>query len=248
MIELSQRLKWRERPDDKPVMFQRWQRLLFLHWTFSSEEIQPLLPPGLTVDTFNGVAYVGVVPFEMRNIHPWWFPSVPYISNFLELNVRTYVIDEFGRPGVYFISLNADRWIACAFGRSWFHLPYHWCKMNSRIVEDGVTDYRCQRRTSESNAESHLQFRKTGSPSPAEPGTLEFFLVERYLLFTMRSGELCYGQVHHTPYPLQSAEVLKCDNAMLRLDGVPERPQPPEHIGYVEGVDVDVFALKRVRQ
>ncbi len=92
-------------------MYHSWQDLLFLHWTFKPDLIQQLLPPGLHVDTFDGHAWLGVVPFFMRNIRPWWCPAIPGLSHFQELNLRTYVVDEQGTPGVWFLSLDADwRW------------------------------------------------------------------------------------------------------------------------------------------
>ncbi len=244
MVTLEERRKWRERPQAAPVMVQRWQRLLFLHWILEPQEIQPLLPKGLTVDLFEGQAYLGVVPFEMRNIRPLWSPVIPYISNFLELNLRTYVIDEYGRPGVYFISLNSDRWIACAVGRAWFHLPYFWSRLSCQVEVDGWVDYRFQRRGSPAHTACRYQYRPLGTPAPAQPGTLDDFLVERYLLFTERRGELTYGQVHHAPYPLQSAEVVVCENRFLKLDGFAERTSSPVHACYVDGVNVEVFPLQ----
>lgn len=232
-----------QRPGFAPVMYQRWQNLLFLHWTFDPVDVQRLLPPGLTLDTWEGNAWVGVVPFEMRNIRPWWSPVVPYISNFLELNLRTYVIDEQGRPGVYFISLNADRWVACMCGRWWFRLPYHWSSMRCQHLTNGSVDYHFRRFGAATDTACHYRYQPMGTPSPAAPGTLEYFLVERYFLFTQRGQQLCYGQVHHPPYPVQTAELEICENRFLSLDGLPNRSDPPVHVAYVTGVNVDVFPL-----
>ena len=111
-------------------MYQRWDRLLFLHWEYSPDAIQETLPPGLSVDTFEGRAFLGVVPFFMRNIRPRVLPAVPYLSNFLECNVRTYVHDENGVPGVWFFSLDTNRWLAYKIARIAFRLPYYWAAMN----------------------------------------------------------------------------------------------------------------------
>ncbi|MFG0295490.1 MAG: YqjF family protein, partial [Maioricimonas sp. JB045] len=120
----EQRLQLRERPPCRPVMYQSWQELLFLHWRIDTDIIQRTLPAGLHVDTCDGAAWLGVVPFLMRNIRPWWFCSVPGISNFLELNLRTYVCDDAGRPGVWFYSLDASQPLAVWAARTFFHLPY----------------------------------------------------------------------------------------------------------------------------
>ncbi|MCA9089992.1 MAG: DUF2071 domain-containing protein [Planctomycetaceae bacterium] len=238
------RAAWQRRPDRQPNMFQRWQHLLFLHWACDPQRIQSTLPAGLRVDTFEGQAYLGVVPFQMRGIRPAWAPSVPWVSNFLELNLRTYVLDEQGRPGVWFYSLNADRWLACTVARSWFHLPYHWSRMRCEISPEGWLDYYFQRRGTSADLACHFRYRGVGTAVPAQRGSLEFFLVERYLLFTLRRGELCCGQVHHTPYPVQSAEVSRCENFLCELDGLPPVVGPPEHVAYASGVDVDVFSLR----
>lgn len=245
MLTDGRRLSWQTRPVGDPVMYQRWQRLLFLHWAIEPAEIQRHLPRDLRVDTFDGAAYLGVVPFEMRNIRPCWSPAVPYISNFLELNLRTYVVDSEGRPGVYFFSLNADRWIACAVGRGWFHLPYHWSHMRSVDQADGWIDYTFQRRGTTPQHSCRYRYRPYGTPAATVPGTLEFFLVERYLLFTQRQGCIARGQVHHAPYQLQSAEVSHCENRLFELDGLPSMSTTANHVGYVEGVNVDVFALSK---
>src|SRR3954467_6276452 len=125
------------RPDDRPAGFQRWRSLLFLHWEVPVEAVAALLPPGLSVDTFDGRTYVGVVPFTMRDVSPWWSPSVPGVSNFHELNVRTYV-HVGDRPGVWFFSLEAASSIAVIAARPGWHLPYHRAAMSLDVGDDDV--------------------------------------------------------------------------------------------------------------
>src|SRR5438105_3699987 len=103
---LDDRLRQRERPSGSVAMYHTWRDLLFLHWRVEPERIQRTLPPGLFVDTYDGAAWVGVVPFFMRNIRPWWLPCIPGLSNFMELNLRTYVYDAAGTPGVWFYALD----------------------------------------------------------------------------------------------------------------------------------------------
>ena len=135
-----------QRPAGRPqVMYQAWQKLLFLHWQVEVEEIQKMLPEGLRVDTFEGRAYVGVVPFYMRNIRPRYLPSLPWVSNFLELNVRTYVYDAKGVPGVWFFSLDANQAFAAYCGRRFFHMPYTSAKMKAEQRGDGFIHYQCLR-------------------------------------------------------------------------------------------------------
>ena len=118
------------RPDQRAVMRQRWADLLFLHWPVAPETLQPLLPPGLTLDTFEGQAYVGLVPFTMTGVRPVWAPPVRWLSNFHETNVRTYVHREGKDPGVWFFSLDAANSIAVRIARAAWKLPYHYARMS----------------------------------------------------------------------------------------------------------------------
>ena len=129
--EMQQRLVVRNHPGVKPAMHQCWKHLLFLHWAWDPESLQVRLPPGLTIDTWDGHAWLGVVPFYMHNIRPVWSPSIPWVSNFLELNLRTYVYDEAGRPGVWFFSLDANRSLAVWAARRFFSLPYQHARMTA---------------------------------------------------------------------------------------------------------------------
>ena len=139
---LEQRLQARLRPDDQwQVMFQSWHDLLFLHWSFDPAIIQASLPAGLTVDSWEGKAYLGVVPFLMRNIRPRFLPAVPGVSNFHETNLRTYVYDKHGRPGVWFYSLDANQWLAVRTARALFQLPYFDAKMEHTKNDDGRITY-----------------------------------------------------------------------------------------------------------
>ena len=133
----SQRLAACARPTGRPVMYQQWSDLLFLHWEYSAAVIQATLPEGLFVDTFGGKAYLGVVPFFMRNIRPRFLPAVPGISDFMEMNLRTYVHNRAGIPGVWFYSLDANQWLAVKIARRFFHLPYEHAEMKSSRTEQG---------------------------------------------------------------------------------------------------------------
>jgi uncharacterized protein YqjF (DUF2071 family) len=136
---LESRIAVRELPARAHVMHQRWESLLFLHWRWDAAEIQRTLPPGLFVDTFQGDAWLAIVPFYMRGIRPRFCPPVPGISDFLELNVRTYVHDEQGRPGVWFYSLDCNQPLAVWTARTFFHLPYQHARMWAEI-SDGCID------------------------------------------------------------------------------------------------------------
>jgi uncharacterized protein len=239
------RLAPRERPSCRPAGFQRWRHLLFLHWEMGAEALRPLLPPGLAVDTFEGRAYVGVVPFTMRDVRPWFAPSVPGISNFHELNVRTYVHHRGEDPGVWFFSLDAAKSIAVLLARAGWGLPYFRAAMSLEI--DGeVVRYASRRRWPEPTpAELEVRYRIGAPLGAAQPGTFEYFLAERYILFAQKGDRLALGRVHHTPYPLQRAEVLELRETVVRAAGLPA-PEGAPHVLYSPGVDVDVFPLKPV--
>jgi uncharacterized protein YqjF (DUF2071 family) len=224
-------------------MFQNWRDLLFLHWQFPPETIQATLPPGLTVDTFAGRAYVGLVPFFMRDIRPIYAPTVPGISNFLEVNVRTYVYDENGVSGVWFYSLDANQWLAVQLARAFFKLPYFYAGMSAHH-QNGIS-YTSHRRGAPENSRSYFYYRGVGDRFLAEPGTLEFFLAERYILFAYDGERLGTGQVYHEPYELMAAEVPAFDTHLLTLANLTPAQRQPDHILYSPGVDVDVFPLRK---
>lgn len=239
---LTDRLRLRQRPTGRPALRQRWQDLLFLHWAVEPELIQRTLPPGLTVDTFEGRAYLGIVPFFMRGIRPNFLPPIPGISNFLETNVRTYVYDAHGAPGVWFYSLEANQGLAIWVARTFYKLPYWRADMRARLSPVGLLDYHVQRRGTQTG--SRFCYAARGDIFSAEPDTLAFFLVERYLLYAATGRGLAAGQVYHTPYPIQSAQVEAWDAHLLTLNHFTDLQRPPDHALYSPGVNVEVFPLR----
>lgn len=227
-------------------MYQKWRELLFLHWAFEPEEIQETLPPGLYVDAYEGRAYVGIVPFFMRDVRPRFLPAIPGISNFQELNLRTYVYDESGLPGVWFYSLDAAGWLAVQAARRFFGLPYYYADMRAERGTDGAIDYRSQRYGADPALKTVFRYRPLDPLPEAEPGSLDFFLVERYLLYSPahRSGRYPTGRVYHQPYPLQEVELSGWDANLLALEGFDPPGRPPDHVVMSPGVDVAVFPLK----
>jgi hypothetical protein len=237
---LESRLSVREQPSRTHVMLQRWEKLAFLHWRWDVAEIQRTLPPGLFVDTFQGDAWLAIVPFYMRGIRPRYCPPVPGISDFLELNLRTYVHDEKGRPGVWFYSLDCNQRLAVWAARTFFHLPYQNARMSAQL-SDGFIDYRCQRQGEPS--ESRFRYRIAAESHAAEPGSLAFFLAERYLLFSQTPRGIRCGQVHHRPYPLTEVELETWDVNPLLQAGFKDPLRAPDHIIGSSGVDVRVYPL-----
>lgn len=241
---LEDRLAVARHPQAAPVGRQRWTDLLFLHWHVDPAEVQSRLPPGLTVDTYEGRAWIGIVPFFMERIRPVYLPPLPWLSWFLELNVRTYVHDENGHPGVYFFSLDCDQPIAVRLARRFFHLPYFDANMRAEHLDSGVA-YSSRRSGDDLAAE--YRWRPVGAEREATPGSLEFFLVERYALFTQKpSGKLVTGRVHHAPYRIADAEVPQWSAHPAKLAGF-QLEGPPLSALASGGVDVSVFAVKPVQ-
>jgi uncharacterized protein YqjF (DUF2071 family) len=248
----TDRLAVRERPKARtPILYQKWRSLLFLHWQYNVEAVQHTLPEGLHVDTFAGKAYLGIVPFFMEDVRPRLFPSIPGLSNFQELNVRTYVYDDRGTPGIWFYSLDANQWLAVQVARTIFRLPYFHAKMHKEInQETNEIMYWSQRSGADPLLITHFKYRpllKT-AVRRAEPLTLEFFLIERYILFTYSnwSRRLFTARVHHVPYPLINVEVDHRDKNMFSLDGLTKPNGPYDHAIMSPGVDVEVFGLEAV--
>ncbi|MCB1207711.1 MAG: DUF2071 domain-containing protein [Verrucomicrobiales bacterium] len=239
---LKDRLALRQRPSRPVVGYQRWNELLFLHWDFPAEVVQASLPPGLHVDTFDGRGYVGVVPFFMERIRPRFLPAVPGISWFLELNVRTYVFDDRGQPGVWFYSLDCNQALAVAIAQRFFHLPYWNAEMTARRVDHGIA-YDCQRKGDERRAS--YQWTAGRTIGAATPGSLEFFLLERYLLFsTNAAGALFTGQVHHAPYQMREMQLHAQSTVPMTQAGFDARGEPASVLAAAK-VDVEIFPLRR---
>lgn len=235
-----------KRPEAPVVMYQEWKDLLFLHWEMEAEQIEEGLPEGLWVDQHEGKCFVGIVPFFMRGIRPRFCPAVPGISNFLELNVRTYVHDQEGRPGVWFYSLDANQTLAVKLARRFFHLPYFRADMGARLDSE-LIEYSCRRR---GEPDVPSVFRYTGKEPTAqpEPGSLDFFLLERYLLFAFdeRREQLYCGQVHHSPYPVQEVEVDAFSTVAMTQAGFDVGENDPIHAAFSPGVSVEIFGIQKV--
>lgn len=234
------------RPDGRPVMYQNWRSLLFLHWALPAESVRPLLPAGLTLDLFAGRAYVGLVLFTMRGVRPVGLPALPWLSNFHETNVRTYVHADGRDPGVWFFSLEAANPVAVVLARSLFHLAYHNARMTLQSRPDGDSGLDLAYTSTRLwpgplPATSAVRARvPRAAPAPTAVGTLDHFLIERYLLYTTYRDRLIRGQVHHVPYPVQNAEIVSLDESLVAAAGM-TRPESPPLIHYSAGVDVKIF-------
>jgi uncharacterized protein YqjF (DUF2071 family) len=234
----QERLRMRERPSGRRVMRQVWRNLAFLHWPVAPSVVAPLLPPGLEVDTFGGVTYVGIVPFTIPLTRTGF--GVPMAPPFHEINVRVYVHRGGRDPGVWFFSLDATSRLAVAGARLAYGLPYFHAGITLGETAGGF-DYWMRRRAS--RATFRARYQAVGPVAPAAPGTLEFFLAERYLLYARSGRTLRTARVHHPPYPLQAATAAGVEQTLTDVAGLPAGAcaAPPPLVHYAEEVDVDIF-------
>jgi uncharacterized protein YqjF (DUF2071 family) len=226
-------------------MAQVWHDLLFAHWPVAVDELRGHVPPQLTLDTFDGSGWVGVVPFRMSGIRPRRLPALPWLSVFPELNVRTYVTVG-GISGVYFFSLDASNAVAVALGRAIFKLPYFWASMSLRMVDDAVV-YASQRtHVGAPAAELRARYRPTGPVFAAPVGSLEWWLTERYSLYTVDAlGRAVRTGIHHPRWPLQPAEAVFARNTMAAAHGIALPPIAPL-LHFARRQDVIVWPPRRV--
>jgi uncharacterized protein YqjF (DUF2071 family) len=232
------------RPPRTAIMHQRWAELGFLHWPVPVAALRGLVPDALTIDTYEGQAYVGVIPFTVTGARPMLMPPLPWVSDFHEVNVRTYVHLDGADPGVWFFSLDASNPVMVAAARALFRLPYHHARMEMDVDAGGV-DFRSERASLES-AVFAARYEPLGRAEAPAVGSLEYFLAERYLLYTTADRRLWQAQVHHEPYPLQGARVEVMVEGLVDAAGIarPEGQPPLAH--FAREVHVEIFALRDV--
>ena len=232
-------------PEGPVVMRQRWESLLFLHWRFPAEVLQASLPDGLRVDTFEGNAYVGVVPFLMRKVRPRFLFPVPGISNFLELNLRTYVVDRSGRCGVWFYSLDADQWLAVWIARKLFALPYEHADMSYLKQGDG---WECLKSRRKQSPLQEFTYRRSSEPKHSTPSSLCEFLTERYRLYSYKkkNRSLYVGHIHHAPYRVSEVELKSYSKELFALNGLDAPEGAPDHQVLAQPVDVTIYPMEKV--
>lgn len=237
------RLAARHRPDGQPVMHQDWGKLLFMHWRINENLLRPHVPASLEIDTYGDSAWIAITPFTMWDIRafPPFVPPVPGLDSMHELNVRTYVHYN-GVPGVWFFSLDANSRAAVLGARTFFHLPYY----NADIEMSGKKKIKYQLERRDDPPAEFSAVWSVGEPLPkSQPGTREFFLTERYILYTEVRGELYRARIHHEPWELYEAELTTFKSTMLEAKQLPQpKTQPLLH--HAEQVSVDIWSLESV--
>lgn len=238
------RLSIRARPEGQPLMHQTWGKLLFMHWRIDAKQLRSLVPGPLEIDTFDGSAWIGIIPFTMWDIRglPPFLPAVPGLSSLHELNVRTYVHCE-GVPGVWFFSLDANSAAAVMAARAFYHLPYYKAEIDLEN-EDGKVDYSLVR-TDDPPANFQASW-KIGQPLPlSNPDSLEFFLTERYCLYSENEGNLYRARIHHPQWPLQNAELLSLESTMIESHDL-KMPKGEPLLHYCEELSVNIWPIKKL--
>ncbi len=215
-----------------------------MHWTIPVEALRPLIPPRLEIDTFEGEAWIGVVPFTMWGVRPTFTPPAPFVSALHELNVRTYVRLE-GVLGVWFLSLDANSRVAVWAARKFFHLPYFNARMT--LEQRGSKIIYASHRThgGAPDADFNAAWAFGDLLTPSEPGSLAFFLTERYCLYAAQGDKLYRCRVFHRPWPLRAAELLSYGSSMIESHGLPTpRGEPLVH--YADALETNIWRLERV--
>jgi hypothetical protein len=232
-------------PQGPWVMRQEWHNLLFAHWALPAKTVRAVVPRELSLDLWEGRAYVGVVPFQIRNLRPRGVPSLPPISHFGEINVRTYVtVDD--KPGVYFFSLDAQNVSAVVAARLIYALPYYKASFKIKVEGDTV-GYESHRTTRPKPADFDTRYSPMSSTLPWRPmhECVERFVSERYCLYTVVAGHIYRTNIHHLPWPLQLASAKITTNSMASK--VPlDLTAPPQLLHFSKYLDVLVWWPERV--
>jgi uncharacterized protein len=231
-------------PREPWLMAQTWEDLLFAHWAVPPERLRPLLPASIPLDVHEGSAWVTVTPFRVSAARLRGAPHVPGITCFPELNVRTYTTIE-GKPGIWFMSLDAASALAVMGARRSYRLPYFKARMHTR-EQGGWIEYRSHRVSGDGEpAELLGRYRPTGLEAPPAPGSLEHWLTERYCLYTLdERGDVLRADIHHPPWPLRTAEAAFARNTMAEPYGL-ELNGAPALLHFARRQDVLIWPLGR---
>jgi uncharacterized protein YqjF (DUF2071 family) len=220
-----------------PVMMnQSWRDLTFLHWAVDPPLVADRMPAGVRPDTLDGVTYVGLIPFRMVGAGVGRGPGVPYLGTFLETNVRLYSVDDTGRRGIVFLSLDADRAAVVLGARAAFGLPYRWARMRHR-ASGAIHTYDARLRHPGARASSHVAVRVGARRGATE---LDDFLSARWGLHVRWWGRTLHVPNRHEPWPVHDAEVVALDDGLMASVGLPGlADRPPDHVAFSPGVRTD---------
>jgi uncharacterized protein len=240
--EVTEHRPW-PMPRRRWLLGQSWERLLFAHWRVDPEALARVMPPNLEPDVFDGSAWIGVTPFMIKGFRIHGTPPVPPVSNFPELNVRTYTTVG-GRPGIWFLSLDTSNPLAVWGARRLYRLPYHRAAQSAEARGEGLRFESSRRGDDATPASLEIEYEPTGPVFNAAPGSLDWFLAERYCLYTVDEELRVYrGEIHHPPWPLQPARAEIAVNTMTAPLGIDLQGDPLLHFAALQ--DVVIWRLER---
>ncbi len=220
------------------IMVQVWRDLLFAHWEVPADVIRPLVASQLELDTFEGKAWISITPFHM-SIRPLGLPALPGMCDVPELNCRTYVTVE-GKPGIYFFSLDIANRLAMWGARTFYHLPYFHAEMHIEKTP-GFVAYSSRR----GRAAWRAKYGPVSPPRSARSGSLDYFLAERYCLYTTWRGRIYRGEIHHLPWKLQKASATIEENTVAEAAGAAVSGTP-DLLSFASELKVFIWPLAQV--
>jgi uncharacterized protein YqjF (DUF2071 family) len=230
------------RPGSTPIMHHNWGKLLFMHWRVAVNDLRPHIPHALEIETFDGTAWLGIIPFTMWGIRPPALPAIPYFSSAHELNVRTYVRHQ-GASGVWFFSLDINHSLGTLAGRWGFSLPYYRSSITFHQSKDQLSFHLM--RSGEPRAEFDAHWIIEPPVRVTQPGTIDAFLLERYYLFSWDGRRLWRGPIAHMRWAFQPAKIVSYRSTMLRPLGL-SAPEGDPLLHYAESKKVQIYAIEAV--
>lgn len=228
------------------TMTQTWEHVLFLHWPIDAAVLAAHVPAGLRIETFRGAAWVGITAFAVTGARLRGLPAVPGLSDFAEVNVRTYVTAR-GRPGVYFLSLDASSALTVMSAWAWYALPYFFADARLECGRNAMSFMSRREHAGAPAAEFRAEYQATGRLSRPARSPLARWLTERYCAYTAADGRLVRTELHHPPWPVQRAEATISRNTLLDAAGL-EITGPPHLVHYSTGVDAVAWSPTPVQQ
>ena len=239
----AQQLASRRRPDGSPIMYQTWANLLFLHWPVEAAVLAAHLPSGVKIDEWAGKAWITMTPLQISGLRLPLTPAVPYLSEFNELNLRTYVSRD-GVPGVWFFSLDANRLLAVAGANTFFSLPYYHADIEVKSPDETTFDFDSARR--EDGQYFRCRWTNERNYAFAEPGTHEFFLVERYALYTESDGSIYRSRIAHDPWEISTVSGISVETDMLDRFGLADDASKPLSVHAAQTRHVEIWPLEKL--
>ena len=231
------------------IMKQEWHNLLFLHWPIPIASIRHRIPKQLELDTYNDSAWIGIIPFQMRKLRPSFAFSIPPISNFTEINLRTYVKDKYNRKGVWFFSLDTQNSFGNWIARTFFHLNYRYAETEFLANSDEQLTCKFTMPDRGIPEQSFIwQLTQDDFIPSKNPESLEFFLTERYRLFSYnyKKDVLLTGTLSHEPYQLNRPSLIQYSTDLFFSNGIEFSNSYPQSILACRQTKVDVFPIETV--